>query len=105
MTVYKGLIVGRDMGLVNYVVETDLEIVIKQIGNGGTSEASYGGILDAIQNLVSNARNVAFQFVSSKANRVALALANEVLSITDMAMWKEDAPMCIRAMVEDKQRI
>ncbi|KAK0598216.1 hypothetical protein LWI29_032620 [Acer saccharum] len=105
MVVYKGFIVGKYMGLVNYVVETDSETMIKQILKGGNSEASYGGILDAIQILALDARNVAFQFVSTKANMVALALANEALSITDMAVWKEDVPMCIRAMVEDKQRI
>ncbi|KAK0591366.1 hypothetical protein LWI29_000629 [Acer saccharum] len=104
MAVYKGIIVGRDMGLVNHVVETDSATVIKQIVKGGNSEASYSGILDAIQILVSDARNVIFQHVSTKANRVALKLVNEALSITDVAVWKEDVPMCNRALVEGEQR-
>ncbi|KAK0594798.1 hypothetical protein LWI29_000658 [Acer saccharum] len=104
MAVYKGLLVGREMGLVNYVLETDLENVIKQIMNGGNSDANHGGILDSIQILVSDVRNVGFQFVPTKANRVALTLVNEALSIKDMTVWKEDVPMCIKAPVEGERR-
>ena len=105
MAVYKGIIVGTDMSLENYVVETDLETVIKQIGNCCNPNASYSGIVDSIQSVVSGARKVTFQSVSTKANRVASTLEIEALSITDMAVWKEDVPMCIRGMVEIEQRI
>ncbi|KAI9173614.1 hypothetical protein LWI28_003937 [Acer negundo] len=39
LAIYKGLLVGSNMGLANYVVETDSETVVKQIRNGGNSEA------------------------------------------------------------------
>ncbi|KAI9194057.1 hypothetical protein LWI28_002780 [Acer negundo] len=54
--------------------------------------------------LVSDAKNVEFRFVLSKANRVAFVLANEALKIKDVAVWREDAPMCIREQVEEEQR-
>ncbi|KAK0592266.1 hypothetical protein LWI29_016086 [Acer saccharum] len=41
--------------------------------------------------------------VSSKANRVVLELANEALKIKDVAVWDEDALLCIRALVVDEQ--
>ncbi|KAI9162637.1 hypothetical protein LWI28_029130 [Acer negundo] len=103
MTIYKGLLVGRDMGLVNYIVEFDSESVINHIVNGSNSDAIHGGILDSIQGLVSDAKNVEFIFVLSKAKRVAFVLANEALKIKDVAVWREDAPMCIRAQVEEEQ--
>ncbi|TXG66221.1 hypothetical protein EZV62_007496 [Acer yangbiense] len=93
MTVYKGLIFCRDIGLENYVVETDLESMIKQIVKGGNSESRYGGILDLIEVLaiVSASRNVTFQCASKKAYKVAWVLANEALGIPNMAVWKKDA--------------
>ncbi|KAK2635085.1 hypothetical protein Ddye_029877 [Dipteronia dyeriana] len=48
MAIYKGLCVGRNMGLVNYVLKSDSETVLKQIWTGGISKADHGGILDAI---------------------------------------------------------
>ncbi|KAK0602572.1 hypothetical protein LWI29_034860 [Acer saccharum] len=101
MAIYKGISTGRDMGLENFVVESDAETVIKQIGKGDHSEASYGGILAAVQNIKADARNVSLHHVSTKANRVALALAKEALSISNMVKWKEDLLLCIRDMVED----
>ena len=89
----------RDIGLENYVVETDSETVIKQIVKGGNSESRYGGILDSIEVLVSASRNLTFQCASTKANRVAWVLANEALGIPDRAVWKEDAQICIRELV------
>ncbi|KAI9186811.1 hypothetical protein LWI28_021225 [Acer negundo] len=103
LAIYKGLSVGRDMRLMNFIVETDSENV-KQIVNGVNSDANHGGILDSIQSIVSDFEKVDFNFVPSKADRVALALANEALRLKDVAEWKEDAPMCIRALVEDEQR-
>ncbi|KAI9191441.1 hypothetical protein LWI28_008524 [Acer negundo] len=81
LAIHKGLSVGRDMALVNFIVETDSE-----------------------NSVVSDFEKVDFNFVPSKANRVASALANKALRLKDMAEWKEDAPMCIRALVEDEQR-
>ncbi|KAK0596617.1 hypothetical protein LWI29_017405 [Acer saccharum] len=104
MAIYKGITAGRDKGLVNYVVESDAETVIKQIGKGDLLETSYTGIMVAIQNLMADVRNVSFHHVSTKANKVALALAKEALSIHNMVGWKEDAPLCITKMVEVEQR-
>ncbi|KAI9166133.1 hypothetical protein LWI28_026772 [Acer negundo] len=95
MAVYKGIIYCREIGVEKYVVETDSESVIKQIVKGDSSD----------QAMVSNSRNVSFQCVSAKANRVAWVLANEALDITDRVVWKDDEPICIKAMVEDDQRI
>ncbi|KAI9182138.1 hypothetical protein LWI28_022462 [Acer negundo] len=100
MAIYKGLQICRNMGLVNYVVESDSETVFKQIWNGGNSEANYGGILEAIRNFIADVRSVVFHHVSTKKNMVALELAKEALSITNIVVWKEDAPLCIRALVE-----
>ncbi|KAI9156485.1 hypothetical protein LWI28_007459 [Acer negundo] len=66
MAIYKGLMVGRYMGLVNYAVESDSKVVIKQIVNGDNSDAVHGGILDSIQGIVSDAGNVVYNFCAFK---------------------------------------
>ncbi|KAK0601413.1 hypothetical protein LWI29_024060 [Acer saccharum] len=104
MAIYKGLMVGRDMGLVNFTVESDSEVVIKHIVNGDNSDVVHGSILDSIQGLVSDTRNVVFNCVLSKANMVAYALAIEALRVKDVVVWKEDAPVCIRAQIKNDQR-
>ncbi|KAK0601899.1 hypothetical protein LWI29_028585 [Acer saccharum] len=67
-------------------------------------EANYGGILEAIHNFSSNVRPVTFQFVSSKANMVALELAKVTLGLSELVVWKDDAPIFIRDLVEAKYR-
>ncbi|KAK0573213.1 hypothetical protein LWI29_004472 [Acer saccharum] len=104
LAIYKGLLVGCNLGLANFVVETNSKMVVKQIWNGDNLEVCHGGILDAIQNIMTDGRSIVFNTVSAKANKVALALANEALSITNLVTWKEDAPICIKAMVNDEQR-
>ncbi|KAK0578624.1 hypothetical protein LWI29_013325 [Acer saccharum] len=105
MAVYKGLMYCREIGVEKYIVETDSDSVINQIVTGGSSESRYGGILDSIQGMVSNSRTVSFRCVSAKANRVAWVLAGEAVGLIDRVLWKEVTPMCIKALVEDEQRI
>ncbi|KAK2661909.1 hypothetical protein Ddye_000483 [Dipteronia dyeriana] len=105
MAIYRGLRVGINMELVNYMLESDSEMVLKQIWNGGNSEAGHDGILDAIQNFMAGERSLVLHCVHTKANKVALAHAKEALRINNMVVWEEDVSICIRAMVEAEQRI
>ncbi|TXG48436.1 hypothetical protein EZV62_027730 [Acer yangbiense] len=105
MVVYKGLMFCKEIGVEKFIVETDLDYVINQIGTGGSSDSRYGGILDSIQSLISNSRTVSFRCVSDKANMVAWILAGEAVGFMDRIVWKEVMPRCIMALVEEEQRI
>ena len=52
--------------------------------------------------MVAASKNVIFKCVSKRSNKVAWVLANQALGTSGDNVWLDDAPLCIRSLVEDE---
>ncbi|KAK0587571.1 hypothetical protein LWI29_025050 [Acer saccharum] len=104
IAVYKALKFCSDCGWSSCIVESDSVNVFNNIVKEGPLDSRYGSVLNSINLLISNRGKVLFNYVSAKANRVAGALAIEALGNSEDVFWKDDAPMCIKRLLEEDLR-
>ncbi|KAK4852341.1 hypothetical protein QYF36_023125 [Acer negundo] len=87
--VLKSVQFSMDCGLAPCVFEMDDALVVKWINDGQVNLSETGVLLDDINSLASNLRNVNFLHTSKRANGVARSLA----------IWMEEYSTCISNLV------
>ncbi|KAK0582866.1 hypothetical protein LWI29_030520 [Acer saccharum] len=90
----------KDCGLFPCVLESDEKVAVNRVLNINLLNASYGSILSDIADLRAQSMDLPVCVVPSSANCAAQCLANLALKSLSNSFWMEEAPPCIRGLID-----
>ena len=87
------LVLAKELCLNQVLLESDSEIIINALSNGGRDSSSYGHILLDIKLLTPAFMGVSFCHSRRQANKVAHRLARSACNFPPLQVWMEELPM------------
>ena len=99
MAIQRSLQFGIECGLLSTTLESEEEAVIKWINLGLHRDTDYGFILADIDNLKADIGGIRFSHIPPLANKAAMSLAENAMSIVEDRFWMEDYPDSIGRII------
>jgi ribonuclease HI len=90
-----GLTLAQQIGLQNFIVQTDCAQVVETMKNGGFSATSSAAIYDDCNILWSGFGKVSIEFCNRETNQVAHELARVSFSSGSSCTWVDESPSFI----------
>jgi len=92
MAAARALIFAQELGITEFVLEGDSEVVVNSLRSKETSFSSFGHLLESAKSLLSPITSISFSHVCRCGNRIAHNLARHARNVRGLSVWVEDVP-------------
>ena len=86
------LVFAQELGLVDFVLEGDSEVVINSLRSNEVSFSSFGHLLESAKSMLVSSTCINFSHVRRSGNKIAHNLAIYARNVRGLSMWVEDIP-------------
>ena len=88
----KGDVLRKELGITEFMLEGDSEVVINTLRSKEASLSSFGHLLESTKSLLVTSKCIVFSYVRRTSNKVAHNLARYARHVRGLSMWVEDVP-------------
>ena len=92
MAVARAMTFAQELGITEFMLEGDSEVVINTLRSTEASLSTYGHLLESAKSALVTNKCIAFSHICRSGNRVAHNLAKHVKLIRSLSVWVEDIP-------------
>ena len=86
------MVFAQELGLVDFVLEGDSEVVINSLRSKEVSFSPFGHLLESAKSMLVSSTCINFSHVRRSGNKIAHNLARHVRNVKGLFMWVEDIP-------------
>ena len=92
MAAARALVFAQELGITEFVLEGDSEVVINSLRSNEISFSSFGHLLESAKSLLGPMTGISFSHVRRCGNRIAHNLARHARNVRGLSVWVEDVP-------------
>ena len=86
------LVFAQELGLVDFVLEGDSEVVINSLRSNEVSFSLFGHLLESAKSMLVSSTCIKFSHVRRSGNKIAHNLARHARNVRGLLVWVEDVP-------------
>ena len=90
MAAARALIFAQELGITEFVLEGDSEVVVNSLRSKETSFSSFGHLLESAKSLLGPMTGISFSHVHRYGNRIAYNLTRHARNVRGLSVWVED---------------
>ncbi|XP_050259970.1 uncharacterized protein LOC126705055 [Quercus robur] len=92
MAAARALVFAQELGIAEFVLEGDSEVVINSLRSSETSFSSFGHLLESAKSMLVSSKCINFSHVRRSGNKIAHNLARHARNVRGLSVWMEDVP-------------
>ena len=92
MAVTKAMTFAQELGIAEFILEGDSEVVINSLRSKEASFSSFGHLLESPKSMLVSSNCITFSHVYRSGNKIVHNLARHARNVRDLSMWAEDVP-------------
>ena len=92
MAAARAMTFAQELGITEFILEGDSEVVINTLRNTEASLSTFGHILESAKSTLVTGNCIAFSHIRRSGNRVAHNLAKHARHVRGLSVWVEDIP-------------
>ena len=92
MAAARAMTFAQELGITEFILEGDSEVVINTLRNTEASLSTFGHILESAKSTLVTSNCIAFSHIRRSGNRVAHNLAKHARHVRGLSVWVEDIP-------------
>ena len=92
MAATRALVIAQELGIVEFVLEGDSEVVINSLRSSEASFSSFGHLLELAKSMLVSSTCINFSHVHRGGNKIAHNLARHARNVRGLLVWVEDVP-------------
>ena len=92
MAVARALVFAQELGITEFVLEGDSEVVINSLRSKEASFSSFGHLLEFAKSMLGSSTCINFSHVRRSGNKIAYNLARHARNVKGLSVWVEDVP-------------
>ena len=92
MAAARALVFAQELGITEFVLEGDSEVVVNSLRSNEISFSSFGHLLESAKSLLGLMNGISFSHVRRCGNKIAHNLTRHVRNVRGLSMWVEDVP-------------
>ena len=92
MAATRAMTFAQDLGIAEFILEGDSEIVINTLRSMEVSLSPFGHLLESAKSTLVTSKCIAFSHIRRTGNRVAHNLAKHARHVRGLSVWLEDIP-------------
>ncbi|KAK9984201.1 hypothetical protein SO802_033726 [Lithocarpus litseifolius] len=92
MAAARALVFAKDLGITEFVLEGDSEVVITSLRSKEASFSSFGHLLESAKSIIGSDTCIKFSHVRRSGNKIAHNLARHARNVRGLSVWVEDVP-------------
>ena len=92
MAAARALVFAQELGITEFVLEGDSEVVINSLRSNEISFSSFGHLLESTKSLLGPMTGISFSHVRICGYRIAHNLARHARNVRGLSVWVEDVP-------------
>ena len=86
------LVFAQELGLVDFVLEGDSEVVINSLRSNEVSFSLFGHLLESAKSMLVSSTCIKFSHVRRSGNKIAHNLARHARNVRSLSVWVENVP-------------
>nr|XP_023911306.1 uncharacterized protein LOC112022914 [Quercus suber] len=92
MAAARAMIFAKEIGITEFMLEGDSEVVINTLRNTEASLSTFGHLLESAKSTLVTSKCIAFSHIRRSGNRVGHNLAKHARHVRGLSVWVEDTP-------------
>ncbi|XP_023876184.1 uncharacterized protein LOC111988631 [Quercus suber] len=92
MAAARALVFAQELGITDFVLEGDSEVVINSLRNKEASFSPFGHLLESAKSMLVSSTCINFSHVRRSGNKIAHNLARHARNVRGLSVWVEDVP-------------
>ena len=92
MAVARAISFAQELGITEFMLEGDPEVVINTLRSTETSLSIYGHLLESAKSTLVTSKCTVFSHICRSGNRVAHNLTKHARHVRDLSVWVKDIP-------------
>ena len=92
MVAARAMAFAQELGIVEFILEEDSEVVINSLRSKEASFSSFGHLLESAKSTLVSSNCIAFSHVRRSGNKIDHNLARHARNVKGLSVWAEDVP-------------